>query len=63
MSADIEQVTAWGELSCLAAYEERKRLDNSSDGYAYYVEEDHRSSLVPRYRIVRRRRAEGMVRS
>ena len=40
----IEQVTEWGALGCLAAHEERKRLDNSGD--------DH-SQLAPRYRIVR----------
>jgi hypothetical protein len=51
---DIEQVTEWGALGCLSAYEERARLSNLGDGYVYSVDEDH-SQLVTRYRIVRRR--------
>jgi hypothetical protein len=48
-----EQVTEWAALDSIAVYAERKRLANSGDGYAYFVEEDH-SQPKTRYRIVRR---------
>ena len=53
----VEPVTEWGALGGIAAYDERKRLDNSGDGYAYYVEE-RRGEVYPmrEYRIVRARR-------
>lgn len=53
----FEEVTPWGALDCIAAYDERKRLDNSGDGYAYYVEERSGTTYPMRdYRIVRRAR-------
>ena len=50
-----EPVTEWGAMGHIEAYDERKRLDNSGDGYRYFVDEDH-SRTIPSYRIVRRPR-------
>lgn len=49
---NLEQVTTWGALGCVASYDERKRLNQTDRSHVYYVEEEI-GTLVPRYRIVR----------
>lgn len=48
----MEQVTEWGALSCIAAYDERKRLANQDAAHRYAVEEDH-TRTIGLYRVVR----------
>lgn len=51
----IEVVVDYGQLGCIAAYEERTKLANSDSSHQYMVDE-HTNKVGTTYRIVRRRK-------